>query len=276
MSSTDPKPGRIDVHTTETRLTGAAGIFESLLRKFKGVTHLLSMIPVYAFFCLLLGTALTPGVLLFQWVLQWSEPFSMVLRALCLGTGLAVAYLFYGLSLVGLVSVVNSVFRLRLSPWKGPYYSAATLKWFLHNGLAYLVRFTFLEMITPSPVALMYFRWMGMKIGRGCQINTSWISDPSLIELGDHVTVGGSVTLVAHYGQGGLLVIAPVKIGNNVTLGIKATVMGGAVLGDGCKLLPHSVVLPKTVIPPGETWGGVPAMKVTLRPQAVEVNSKGA
>ena len=103
---------------------------------------------------------------------------------------------------------------------------------------------------------------MGMKIGHGVAINTTWISDPSLVELGDKVTLGGSVTIVAHYGQGGLLIIAPVKIGNHCTIGLKATVMGGTVIGDNCKILPHSVVMPKTVIPEGETWGGVPAQKI--------------
>jgi serine acetyltransferase len=40
--------------------------------------------------------------------------------------------------------------------------------------------------------------------------------------------------------------------------------MGGAQIGKGAKILPNSVVLPKTVIPAGETWGGVPAQKITV------------
>jgi serine acetyltransferase len=108
---------------------------------------------------------------------------------------------------------------------------------------------------------------MGMKIGRGVQLNTTNISDPSLIELGDKVTIGGSATIVAHYGQGGFLVIAPVKIGEGVTVGLKATIMGDVEIGEYAKILPNSVVLPKTRIPAGETWGGVPAVKIDLASQ---------
>ncbi|HPI40887.1 MAG TPA: hypothetical protein PLJ21_08785, partial [Pseudobdellovibrionaceae bacterium] len=114
------------------------------------------------------------------------------------------------------------------------------------------------------PFNIWFYRRLGMKIGRGCQVNSTHISDPSLITMGDKVTVGGSVTIVAHYGQGGFLVLAPVVIEDNVTLGLKATIMGGSHIGKGAKILPHSVVLPKTKIPENETWGGVPAKKLSL------------
>jgi acetyltransferase-like isoleucine patch superfamily enzyme len=116
--------------------------------------------------------------------------------------------------------------------------------------------------LTPSPFNIWFYRRLGMKIGKHCQVNSTHISDPSLISLGDRVTVGGSVTLVAHYGQGGFLILAPVVIEDQVTLGLKATVMGGVRIGRGAKVLPHSVILPKTQIPEGETWGGVPARKI--------------
>ena len=33
-------------------------------------------------------------------------------------------------------------------------------------------------------------------------------------------------------------------------------------IGEKAKILPNSVVLPKTRIPAGETWGGVPAIRI--------------
>lgn len=102
-----------------------------------------------------------------------------------------------------------------------------------------------------------------MTIGRGTTINSTCISDPAMIELGDQVTIGGSATIVAHYGQGGYLVLAPTKIGNGATIGLRATIMGGVDIGANAKILPNSVVLPKSVIPSNETWGGVPAQKIS-------------
>jgi acetyltransferase-like isoleucine patch superfamily enzyme len=168
----------------------------------------------------------------------------------------------YGFSMIVLVPTLNFIFRASLKEWRGPYYSLPAVRWYIHNGLTYVVRFTFLEFITPTPFNIFFFRMMGMKIGEGTLINSSHLSDPSLIELGRKVTLGGSVTIVAHYGQGGFLVLAPVKIGDKATIGLRAILMGGVTIGEGAKILPNSVVLPKTQVPAGETWGGVPARKI--------------
>jgi acetyltransferase-like isoleucine patch superfamily enzyme len=82
------------------------------------------------------------------------------------------------------------------------------------------------------------------------------------------------VTIVAHYGQGGFLVLAPVHIGDKATIGLRAVLMGGVVIGEGAKILPNSVVLPKTKIPAGETWGGVPAQRIN--PTELTHTSKAA
>ncbi|WP_415063976.1 acyltransferase [Bdellovibrio sp.] len=253
---------KMDLETTQTEHKGLKGLFEKTLRRFKVATHLLTMLPVYGLACLILGASLIPGISLFRFLSDLVATQSSVIQNITYGIGIATGFFLYGTTLIFLAPLVNALFRAKLKPWRGPYHSAESLKWFIHNGLTYLARFTFLEFVTPSPLSLLFYRMMGMKIGDGTVINSTWISDPSLIELGNKVTIGGSVTIVAHYGQGGLLVIAPVKIEDGCTIGIKATIMGGATIGAGAKVLPHSVVLPKTVIPAGETWGGVPAQKI--------------
>ncbi len=255
----------IDLDSTESSRKGVLGLFEGTLRKFKVAGQVLIMLPLYLFTCLIFGLALTPGVTIFKLCQTLMTEQNALLQNLSLGIALAVGYFSYGISLIFISAGVNKLLRTHLSEWRGPYYSVESLKWFIHNGLTYLVRFTFLEFVTPSPMNLLFYQMMGMKIGRGSIINSTWISDPSMIELGKKVTIGGSVTMVAHYGQGGLLVIAPIKIGHNCTIGLKSSIMGGVVIGDNVKVLPHSVVMPKTVIPSGETWGGVPAQKIDLK-----------
>lgn len=255
----------IDLNSTSSELKGFKGIFERLLRKFNVVMHLLTMLPVYLFACVVLGLSLAPAVTFFRFWQQQSATYSWYFQNLALALSLACGYFIYGTTLIFVAPLVNKLVVGRLKEWRGNYYSAESLKWFCHNGLTYLARYTFLEFVTPSPLAILFYKMMGMKIGQGVVINSTWISDPSLIEIKNKVTIGGSVTIVAHYGQGGLLVIAPVVIGSNCTIGLKATIMGGCSVGDGAKILPHSVLLPKTVVPAGETWGGVPAQKIDIR-----------
>ena len=116
-----------------------------------------------------------------------------------------------------------------------------------------MVRLSFLDFVTPSPLNVLFYRMMGMKIGKGVVINTTNISDPSLITLGDYVTVGGSATIFAHYGQKGYLIIAPVTVGSGTNIGLKASIMGGVTVGKNVTIKPHVALLPKTDIPDGET-----------------------
>ncbi len=168
------------------------------------------------------------------------------------------------MTMIFIVPLFNFAGQFYLKPWRGSYYSAPAVGWYIHNALTYILRFTFLEFVTPTPILNLFYSMMGMKIGDGVVINTTYFSDPSLITMGHKVTIGGSATIVGHYGQGGYLVLAPVVIGDRATIGLKASIMGGVTIGADAKILPHSVVLPKTNVPAGETWGGVPARKITM------------
>ncbi len=245
-----------------TKHSGLVGLYEVILRRFKTFGYLIILVPLICFSGVVLGVALVPGIYFYNFVAQRLATESEIIKIFGQGISLGVGFFLFGFSLIFLIPLVNLFFGGRPKPSRGSYFSVNFLKWFLHNSLIYLLRYTVLEFFTPTPFNLLFYRLMGMKIGKGTQINTTRISDPSLIELGDNVTIGGSATLIAHYGQGGFLVLAPVKIGDGVTVGLQASILGGVEIGAGAKIIPHSVVLPKTIIPPGETWGGVPAQRL--------------
>jgi non-ribosomal peptide synthetase-like protein len=186
----------------------------------------------------------------------WRYPLTGILFALC--------YFAYGLSILVIAPAINFILGGRLSPYRGSAVTLAALRWYVHCTMTLVVRYSFLEFVTPSPFSLMYYRLMGMRIGREVTLNSTAIADPSLIELGDRATIGGSASILAHYAQGGYLVIAPVKIGAGATIGLRAIVMGGVEVGEKATVLANSFVLPNTKIPAGESWAGIPAQKVDL------------
>lgn len=180
------------------------------------------------------------------------------------GLALAASYFTYGLTLLLVAPALNLVLGGRLRPYRGSAVSLAALRWYVHCTLTLVVRYSFLEFVTPSPFAQLYYRLMGMKIGRHVTINSTAIADPSLIEMEDGVTIGGSASIMAHYAQGGYLVVAPVRLRAGATIGLRAIVMGGVEVGEKAKVLAGSFVLPNTRIPAGETWAGIPAQRIEL------------
>ncbi|MEK7691387.1 MAG: hypothetical protein AAB425_10250, partial [Bdellovibrionota bacterium] len=269
---------RMDIDPRGSELTGLAGLFERSIRSAKGLVHGSIMLLLYVVAIVILGMCVAPGIAILEWTWRTTADSAAFLRFPALGIAVAASYFAYGFSLVALVPAINSILKARLEPWRGPYYSAGVFKWYIHNSLTYLVRFTFLDFITPTPYSNLFFKAMGMKIGKGGQINTIYVSDPSLIEIGEKVTIGGSVTLIGHYAAGGFLVLARTRIGNGATIGLRAIVFGGVEIGADARVLPNSVVLPKTIIPAGETWGGVPAVRIDVEKmrQAMTNNSTQA
>ena len=188
--------------------------FARLLRCHSRKAYCVLVNSIYLIAASALGIALAPALALVHALFGWASRMPVVPAYLVRGFALGLAWFSFGMALLGVVAFYNKVLPTQLHPFKGGFYSPATVTWFLHNALFYLVRYTFLPFITLTPYGVWFLKAMGMKIGRHAFINTEYISDPSFITLGDDVVIGGSVRICAHYGGGGKLVIAPVSIGH--------------------------------------------------------------
>lgn len=242
-----------DVNTRVSKRRGFNGLLETFMRRFHNFAYIVLISPLAVLCCVVLGLAAAPGLYVFDTVKSLAADGPIFLQYFAMGTGFAFGFLTYGLSLVFIVPLVNFLFPFKIRPFRGVWYSIPAIPWFVHNSLTYLVRYTFLEFITPTPLNVLFYKMMGMKIGKGVVINSTNISDPGLITLEDYVTVGGSATIFAHYGQKGYLIISPVTIGKGTNIGLKASIMGGARIGENVLIKPHAVVLPKTEVPNGAT-----------------------
>jgi len=241
----------------------ATGAIDRFIRRFGVVSHVLAILSLYAVATTAIGVALAPALWFLDRWYAWSAALHGWLRWVVLGSGIGAAFFIAGFALLLVVPVYNFLLPTRVKSFKGGYFSIAAVPWYLHNGLFYLARYTFLPYVTLTPFGTWFLRAMGMRIGERAFINSEFISDPRMITLGDDVVIGGSVHLFAHYGGGGHLIIAPVVIGARATIGEKSTVMGDVLIGADATILPHSAVLPGSRVGTGETWGGVPARLIS-------------
>lgn len=243
------KKERLDIHSTTSNRKGWLGFIESTFRKFQMVGFMLVMAPITLLYIFCMGLALTPGITLYNYVSEAAVNYHWLIKNACLGFSFAAGFAMYGFSLIFIVPAVNKILPLKVKPQKSTWFSLSVIPWYYHNGLTYMVRYTFLDFITPTPLNKLFYQMMGMKIGKGTIINTSNISDPCLIEIGDYVTIGGSATLVAHYGMKGILIIEKLVIHDKAVIGMKASIFGDVVIGEGALVKPNEVVLPKSRIP---------------------------
>jgi FkbH-like protein len=91
------------------------------------------------------------------------------------------------------------------------------------------------------------------------------ILDPDITHIGSGVVIGASSRIVAHShlrkpNGDSIYQSAPIVLGDHCVIGGAAQVELGAKIGEGAIIEPASRVLPFTVVPPGEIWGGSPAV----------------
>ena len=108
-------------------------------------------------------------------------------------------------------------------------------------------------------------------IGDECSIWFGAIlrGDVNSIRIGNRVNIQDGSVLHTLYEKSTIEIGDDVSIGHNVTI-------HGATIHDGAIVAAGSVVLSKTVIKPGELWGGTPAkfIKMVDPEQSKEINQK--
>lgn len=119
---------------------------------------------------------------------------------------------------------------------------------------------------------LKYLRRAGAKIGEGTRLNckiSDFGTEPYLIEVGKDCLFASDIRMITH--DGGVKVlntlgyfdgkrmdkISPIKIGDNVYIGMGAYIMPGVSIGDNCIVAARAIVTKD--IPAGSVVVGTPA-----------------
>ncbi len=113
-------------------------------------------------------------------------------------------------------------------------------------------------------------RRKGVTVGNNCRIYIhSFGSEPFLISMGDSVTITSGVKIITHDGSTGLVRdehgrryqrYAPVKIGNNVFVGVNSVILPGVTIGSNVVVAAGSVVTRD--VPDNNVVGGIPARRI--------------
>lgn len=234
------------------------------------ITAILQLILTFILYLLgilLMGASLFPGGLLFHkiWVLTRALVIPQRVILLCLT--ISASYFIYGLTLILLVGILRIVLRLNLKEGEHRMPSLGLIKWMIINSLYYVVSVTFMDFILLTPLASIFYRLMGAKVGKNVQINSKFGADLSLLEIGDGAVIGGHSTVICHSFERNRLILKKVKIGNKAIIGLNSVILPGCEIGEGAVVSAGAVLGKNTKVEPRDIYYGVPAQSAKERKQ---------
>ena len=185
----------------------------------------------------------------------------------------AVAGAFFVLSVVLsaayyiLVERCFTAFR-RLKPRVCSYYDPY---FWWHERLWKVPSDTYLQVFNGTPFKNVIWRLLGVRLGRGVFDDGCYLTERTLVSVGDHAVLNAGSKVQCHSQEDGAFKSDRTVIGDDCTLGVGAFVHYGVTLGDGAVLDPDSFLMKGETVPPAARWGGNPATAVAAQ-QVIDAN----
>lgn len=114
----------------------------------------------------------------------------------------------------------------------------------------------------PVFVKPAFYSLFGAQIGARVAI-AGKVLDPRLTVLEDGCVLGEGCIVTSHTMVQDRFVLRKVWVGKGATVGVGSILMPGVKIGPGAVVLPGSVLKADTVVPAGELWGGIPAIRIS-------------
>lgn len=134
----------------------------------------------------------------------------------------------------------------------------------LYNALAVK---TLLEHLQGTPFLPWVLRLFGVKIGKGCWLNMTDLTEFDCVKVGDFCAINAQSALQTHLYEDRVMKVGRVHLGDGVTVGAASTVLYDSHVGDYARLGLLTVVMKGESIPSHSEWHGAPAEPVSAYAQ---------
>ena len=212
---------------------------------------------------ILWGLPVAPAYAVFDQISAQFLTTSTFANYIIYGLSAGLAFMIYILSLLFFSGMTQRIIHVRVPEDKivDKLESWTTVRWAV---CAHLHRCTHPVLVhtIPSPICNAYYRLAGARIGKGVQINTINLNDPSTVTIGDKVVIGGRSVINGHLVEKGQIVLARVKLEAGCLIGAGSTIQPGVRIGKGAVIATNGLVGKWKDIPDGEVWAGLPVKKI--------------
>ena len=122
-----------------------------------------------------------------------------------------------------------------------------------------LVHPYFINILRGTPFVAMWFRLLGAEIGSRVWMDTTGITEPDLVHIGDDCAIHNDAQIQTHLYEDRILKMSHSYQGNKCSIGNSAVVLYDSLMHEGSHLLPLSLLMKGESLPAWTSWQGVPA-----------------
>jgi non-ribosomal peptide synthetase-like protein len=228
---------------------------------------------VYEFFRIILPPtffSLAGGI---TWIV-----FSYLLAQYSLSIAFFLAPLMFLLTGIGLTALTVAIKKMligRYTPKVKPLWDIFTRRTELVTGLYENIVVPLL--LTPfggTPFAALILRALGVKAGKRCFIETTFITEFELVEIGDDCAIAPFCSLQTHLFEDRVMKMSHVKIGNGCSIAPRAVVLYDSVLEDEVQLDALSLAMKGEVLPAKTIWRGSPSETVAIQESRLMLDTR--
>ena len=191
-------------------------------------------------------------------------PSALSARSIAMFVGL-----FAGLPLINLTLniVIKWLLLGRIKPGRYKLWGWFYLRWWLVRRIhTYILPAKSLE---GTPILNLYYRLLGVKIGRNCYLGSSAIAAYDLVSIGDNSSIGYDCKLFGYEVKDGWLTIGPISIGNHCYIGARALLSPDTVMKDHAKLDNMTLVQSHSIVNEGVFYSGSPGKNAKVPPDHI-------
>jgi non-ribosomal peptide synthetase-like protein len=165
-----------------------------------------------------------------------------------------------GVAALLLVALLKWLIVGKYHPRVEPLWSIFVRRSELVTGLYEMVAVpALLSWLTGTPWIAPAMRFLGIKIGKRVWMDTTFITEFDLVEIGNDAAISGSTSLQTHLFEDRVMKMSTVKIGCGASIGSRSVVLYDTEVGDGTSLDALSLIMKGESLPAGTRWRGVPA-----------------
>ena len=104
----------------------------------------------------------------------------------------------------------------------------------------------------------MLLRLLGTRIGKRVYLDTTDVTEPDLVSIGDEAMLNEDCGPQTHLFEDRVMKTGSVRIGARTSIGARSIVLYHTDVGDDATIDPLSLVMKGEVLAPGTRWAGSP------------------